>query len=83
MRVCGNTAADPWLFSVIIKVYVRLDRFVFTYDLFHPHHVIPVSEFVTAFAEFANSLKSEMFVKFNAVARQIFVFGHRTSDTGI
>ena len=52
-------------------------------DLFHPHHVVPSSEFIAAFVEFSNHLISQMAVKLNAVFRQVLIILIWITDAGI
>ena len=43
-------------------------------DFFHPDHVIPATEFVTAVMEQPHSLKSKMGMELLAVFGKIFIF---------
>ena len=56
---------------------------VFANYLFHPYHVIPAAEFITAFVELTDFVKPEMFMELFAVSVKIFIFYNRVSDAGI
>ena len=56
---------------------------MFTYLFFHPDHIIPVVEFVTAFMELTYKTISHMSVKFHTVFVKMFIFLWRIGNAGI
>ena len=52
-------------------------------DLFHPYHVVPAAEFVTAFMKSADLCKTEMPVELFAVPGKVFILNDRIADAGI
>ena len=56
---------------------------MFTDQLLHPDHIIPVVEFVTAFMELTYKTISHMSVKFHTVFVKMFIFLWRIGNAGI
>ncbi len=52
-------------------------------DLFHPDHMIPAAELISALPKFPSLCKSESGVKPSAVLVQIFILCFRISDAGV
>lgn len=50
---------------------------------FHPDHVIPAVELITALMENSNHRITQFFMKQHAVLRQIFIFHLWISNAGI
>lgn len=50
---------------------------------FHPDHVVPTVEFVTALVELSDCCKAQMRVKIGTVFGEVFVFYRRIADASI
>ena len=49
----------------------------------HPHHVVPLAEFIGAVMEFAHVFEAKMLMELHAVLRQVFILNFRIGDTGV
>ena len=56
---------------------------MFSYEFFHPYHVVPSAKLVAAFMEGAHHAIAQLFMKAHTVLSQVLVLYLRVAYTGI